>query len=436
MKRIALAALVAVLLAAWCLPAFAEDGQARQWSVSFEAAAPGETDTDRALLALLSALEAEGTFASSHGAFTLDGSFRLDKAGRSATGFRLYGREDRWIAESSLLGDVRLMFNNPAMLEFACKIREHLDLPVEQLPLLYPYVWKDALAAPSRAWAEYVRVPEGGGKVAGADLIDFAKRLAELADTDRSFRYLVSVLFEDSEDDHPLAGLPRTTATWLDKFAPNGIDVIADEHGEVWEASGWVLLTRRPDGGIASFDLPDMLGGSLISFRDTTGEDGTREISLTVSRRLDARVTLSETAGITLDISGTMAQRLPAPALHDTADGTVLHLSTVESEGGSLHLRLVPENGVWILRAADGRDMLRIRFTADACTPASWPAWQIGELDGVNLYSLNDSSLPDLVNRIREPALHGVIRLVAAAPTETVVLVMDWLEEHLLDSFE
>ncbi len=437
MKRSLLTVLLAMTLLAFCLPARAESGRAYSWSLSFETAAPGETEADRALSELLNILEAEGTWAASGGAFTLDGVFRLDPEGRSDTDFRVYGREERWIAESSLIGRTSLMFNNPAMLEFALKLRNHMGLPVERLPLLYPYVWTDALTAPVEAWGEYIRVPEGNGKISGADLLDFTKRLSELADTDRAFSCLVRAVYADSEDDRPFADLPRTLASWLDTYAPDGIDVIRDENGETWQANGWTVYSRSADGANTMISVPNPFGGSLLYLADETGTDGTRTLRLSIghsAEKLDARLTVDPEGSVTLTLSGQAATDLPMPVLRGEGEHAKLHISTIGDEGGVLDLRLDRNSGGWTLRGADGRDLLRVRFTAGRISSAVLPAWRISQLNGVNVYSLDDSSLRDLVTQVRGPVLRGGMKLVSAAPVPTVVALMDWIEANFLDT--
>ena len=435
MKRALLILLAAVVLTAWLLPASAENGRAFRWSLSFQTAAPGDTAADRAWVDLLNALSAEGTWADRGGAFTLDGRFWLDEGRRSETAFRLYGREDRWIAESPLLGGTSLMFNNPAMVEYGNKIHDHLGFPVQRLPLLYPYVWKDALAAPIGAWNEYIHVPESGGTVPLADLIDFIKRLNELSQTDRAFRHLLKAVFGDDMNPVSSPDFPRRLADWLNRLAPDGFTVTRDSEGETWDSGQWVVFRRRNDGSQTVFSFPNPLGGEMLRLSDESDGQGGREIRIVLGiggMGTDVRLTVSPEGSVVLTASGDQISSLPFLSLRESANGPVLHASSVADAGGVLSLRLDPVADGYVLRDRAGSDLLRIRLTVTDTQPAEWPAWQISDLNGVNFFSLDDSSLRELTQQVFSSFLSGGVRLVAYAPAATVVFIMDWVEDHFL----
>ena len=51
------------------------------------------------------------------------------------------------------------------------------------------------------------------------------------------------------------------------------------------------------------------------------------------------------------------------------------------------------------------------------------------EIQGVNFFSLNDSSLEELVHTLLIPAVKAAVPVIAAAPAESVAALMNWAEQ-------
>lgn len=61
--------------------------------------------------------------------------------------------------------------------------------------------------------------------------------------------------------------------------------------------------------------------------------------------------------------------------------------------------------------------------------PASVPSYNAADMVGVNLLSVNDTTLAELMQRILEPLIRGGLPLLANAPAAGVQSLMDLLSD-------
>ena len=65
-----------------------------------------------------------------------------------------------------------------------------------------------------------------------------------------------------------------------------------------------------------------------------------------------------------------------------------------------------------------------------------WPLYSYEDIQGINVFSINDETIRTLISAVLKPAVLGGIPLVAHAPVSTVSLLMDMLENAGMFSAE
>ncbi len=425
------------LIAAICLaPLFCLADTACSWEASLHISLTSGRRDLSAVIELLNALSASGTWVEQDGAFDLNASvgFR-DSEARAA--FTLGGVASHWQLTSPLLGDQALMFNNPAMIEYGNKIRNHLGIPLQWAALLYPYAWENALEAPAAAIRETFGTETGDRIVPAEDLTALAETLADLAENDRAFSHLLSAL--SFGDEGWSAADTFSEYIWevpglIETFAPDGVLVRVTGSGEKLSLLGGritqPILVR--EGGHLTFTVPDVfMGLGLVRFDGKLNEDGTGHALLTIG---DDGAVLRAEAALTADrfafsLSGSALSELRLPVFSSGGYGKTLFERKPLGDG-VFAVEIRAQDGCYTLSdTASGCEIASLFLTLQPMEPARRPDWTAEKVKGINFYSLDDSTLADLVRNAAEPMIKGLIPLVAAAPTSSVTALMDWLED-------
>ena len=413
MKKTMLFRLSALLLAL-LLPACALGESACRWEARVDVAYRSEDPALQAVIDLLNAMEFRGTWAERDGAFDLTAEAGFTGSDAKAA-FTLGGVASHWRLTSPLLGDVALMFNNPAMIEFGNKMNHHLGLPLQKAALLYPYAWEDALSAPLAAFNATFYAEEGDRLIPAETCAAFAESIAEMAATDRAFSNLIKALGEDEgEPGSEVLNLISTVTEWISMPGVEGVRIRAAGGRETWYvvARGSEVYFMTREGDNIDFMLPNVLFGGYELVGSFKLRDPGWALNLRIGSRQEPQLALEA------DFSGT---------------GTEWELSLGASGSmvGDRLSFLVTRTGE-AFRFTGGADnelyaVLTLR-TAE-WVPERWPDWTPETVTGRNFYSLDDSSLAQLVKDVAMPMVRGLVPLVAAAPTSSVTALMDWLEE-------
>ena len=408
MKKTVALFLALVLL----LPACALGESACRWEARVDVAYRSEDPALQAVIDLLNAMEFRGTWAERDGAFDLTAEAGFTGSDAKAA-FTLGGVASHWRLTSPLLGDVALMFNNPAMIEFGNKMNHHLGLPLQKAALLYPYAWEDALSAPLEAFNATFYAEEGDRLIPAETCAAFAESVAEMAATDRAFSNLIKALGEDEgEPGSEVLSLISTVTEWISMPGVEGVRIRAAGGRETWYvvARGSEVYFMTREGDNIDFMLPNVLFGGYELVGSFKPRDPGWALNLRIGSRQEPQLALEAvlsgagTEGeLSLDVSGSM---VGAP------------LSFLIARTGET-LRFTSSNEIYAV--------LTLR-TAD-WAPERWPDWTPETVTGRNFYSLDDSSLAQLARDVAVPMVRGLVPLVAAAPTSSVTALMDWLEE-------
>ena len=444
--------IAALLLAALLLVTVAGEAPA-ETALGFSCTArmplPAEDGLLSALAGLLEVSSLTGTWVEKDGSYTLEATLSVGDAQHSAS-MALDGVDSHWSLSSPLLGDTRLMFNNQAMLEFGLKMDNHLGVPLYRAAWLYPYVHRDAWAAPLAAWHRIMDAPVAAGHVPPETLLQLGEAWLALYRTDRAFSVWMDALDRDtglgSSFGEVLEGFPD----WVETCAPDGIDVETGETGDSWYAlSGDERQLLYTASGNAELTLPGFWCGEDFAFW-TEGNDfsriaepddpGAYAVRLRIGEdgeTLSVSLLLDKGSGrFTLTLGGGCLEEQAFPMVDEA--GHLVLASPGETEEGQWTLEIRrQEDGQWAFSSGgDAVPWLLVRAEAEPFTPDTWPAWNAAELPGINFFSLNDTSLEAFLRAVLPSAVKGAVPLVAAAPADAVARLMDWLEEIGLLSVE
>ncbi len=379
----------------------------------------------KGLADLAAMLRLEGVLEYDADSMDLNVDLLLDDAEETRTRFHLYGFDALWGIGSSLLGDQQVYLNMQATLEFAAKVYFHLGIPLQRAAFfLSPYIHKDAFQALRWEWEPVLFAQQGSRVIDRDTLLTLAERLSAVAEDDRSLIYWIYAVGLESGYDGAITDALAGLADWWDSFlAEDGLTITVDGDKETWTTGEYTLFTRRVKDGwtTLSVSLPATPEGYALSGFCALREEGT-----TVDA--DLRLTITQEGGSILDWR-LSADSLPT-ALPVSVPFDLTWNITGEAVPDGFHIRLEGEgqNGDFALRqldAATGETMMALRGTAIAVTPVTPLDYTTADFTGVELYSLSDASLSELVRNVARPLLEGLLPLAVRAPASACQSLMD-----------
>lgn len=381
--------------------------------------------TAAALGELLDMLQVQGTYALQGDSFDLDGSFLLDGDEETRTGLRLYGLPHRWYLRSPLLGNETAMLDMVAALEFGIKIDAHLALSLQNLFLLLPYSHQSAFAAMREAAYPVLYARETTRSVTKKQLLTLCDTLLSLSQTDRAFTYWLQSVAGLSEHPEQVTSSIRANLAgmrdWLSARMDSSMSITVKNNQETWKLRKITVFQRTWDesGEHAHISLPKLPDGSsweidwqwtrdgdtasLLITADATREDGSTLMALRVNGN-GLPVALPVNAPFTLTCEAAYAAEAPRTV-------------TLTGEGwdGDVTVRLTVSDGTRV----------RMEGTLLPWAPEVWPQWEDVIDDTWNIFSLYEHSLSDFVDAIARPMLTGAMPLLARAPVNVCVTLMD-----------
>ena len=376
---------------------------------------------------LLDAITLEGTLDRSFtGSFDLNAALTLYGLPETRTGLQMFGMDSHWCVQSSLLGDETLMINLLALLEFSIKAYSHLDIPLQRAALLAtPYVHTSAFEALVSAWNQVVGAKTGSRTITRARLLSLAGQLADIAANDRAFRYWVQAVALESGYDEVIMEVMQALPQWADEvIASGGLVITVKGSTETWRTGNTTLFTRTVENGLDvwSLTLPPLPGGYLLA---ASGQSRNTDHTFSLS--------ITEDSGGTVLSASLHASSLPE-ALPVSGPFSITVSLTGDAAGDGTHLVLEGDGAqgqvTVSLRQADAElPMVTISGQLLPYEPASVPSYTAADMVGVNLLSVNDTTLAELMQRILEPLIRGGLPLLANAPAAGVQSLMDLLSD-------
>ncbi|MGN0746626.1 MAG: hypothetical protein ACI4ML_08120 [Aristaeellaceae bacterium] len=423
------ALLVCLCLLVPCL-AGAEGVHAVRFTMEAEVNPDAYPEEDRALMTALAGLidmiSLEGTFEyNDENSIDLNVQMLLEQAEETRTTFRLYGCENTWALQSSLLGDQQLFFPLTSLLEFCMKAYFHLNVPLQRVGLLLtPYVHKDAFATFTSLWDSVMNARTGSRTIAREDVLDLAARISEAAWTDRAFTYWVMAVALESGYDTAITDAFTGMRAWADSFLDeDGVTVTVAGEDQTWSTGGTTLFSRTVRDGwtTLSLSLPASPDGYVLSGFLTMRNTG-------AILNADARLTVTLEGESILDLrfsADDLPMVIPAAGpFAFTWDAT----GAAVPEGFRLRFEGTSVDGAFTVRqldAATGETMLTLRGIAAPGQNVSPLNWTAKDLNGLAFFSVSDTTLSQFAADVLPTFAKGVLPLLAHAPVKACQTLMD-----------
>ncbi len=403
------------------------------FSMDPQAFPPEQRPLATGLADLMNILTLKGTLDQSFtGCFDLNTEWMLAGQEATRTALRLYGTEAFWGIESSLLGDEMLMVNMISLLEFSMKMYFHLEIPLQRLTLLIsPYVHTSAFDALGSAWRGVMHTQEGERTIPYDQLLALASQLAEIAEGDRAFFYWTQAVGMEAGYDETLMevmlSLPEWAETILDE---EGITVTVKGATETWRTGETTLFTRTVEDSVTawSITLPFFPNGYAFSAFYNGQPDGEHTLQVRVvddyeDTTLDCTIKSNNIPDLTREVPIAAPFSLEVEMLGDFMEEKLHLLFEGEGEGSTFSLRM--------LNAATRAPQLTMFGTLEPYTPSTAPEFTTAQLmEGMNLLSMNDVTLTQLLNAVAQPMFDGLVPILVHMPASTVQSLLDLLTEH------
>lgn len=433
-KRLAACVLILVFLPVSCLA-----WDCYNYSASFTVPGTAAGTVAEQMSLILSPLRLSGTYISSRDGFDIAGHVQYADDVRTDTTYHLYGQEGLFKVESNLWNNQPLLINVPAALEFGMKLNAHMDLNFQKLALIYHWVTQDAWRETRTIIRAVMHETETDHAVTKERIMNGAEKLNELLYEDRSLRYWLYAMETLNEAGERLSPLFETIPEYLEAFIPeDGMRVAYQDGFEIWTAGDTVMYRRLNTDleKVVEINLPGFIQGTDARFflRNVWNDD---------SSTWDTTCDLSLGEGENLILSGHMENNdfsapwpVSVPWTSDMSlSGPLLDglpfLGT--DENGLLtdrlltdHLQLRFEGEPGRVRMYSGEALLlTLDIACERFDPDEWPYHTYGESDGLNVFSLYDTSLGSFVSDIQSTAIRGIIPWIEHLPYSTVAAVMD-----------
>lgn len=434
-------AMCALLCLCLLLPTFALAEQPDATGLRFDLAFQMDPETfpeeQRSVMSgiadLMNILTLRGTLDQSFtGCFDLNTEWMLAGEEETRTSLRLYGMESCWGIESNLLGDEMLMVNMIALLEFSMKAYFHLDIPLQKLTLLVsPYVHTSALDALTSAWRQIMLAKEGKRTISRKNVLSLAQEMADIAESDRTFQYWVKALALDAGYDEAIMEFMASLPEWVGSIvSTKGISVTFKGATETWQTGETTLFTRTVEDSVTawSLTLPTTANGYDLSAYYHGQPNGEHTLYILVTDEyqetlLDCTVKADNIPDLTSEVP------IASPF-------TLMVDATGEALREELHLRFAGEGqDGWftlsMLEPVTNAPQLTLSGMLEPYIPETVPHFTSEQMStGMNLLSMNDVTLTELLGKISSPLYHGALPLLVHMPASSVQSILDLLTEH------
>lgn len=382
---------------------------------------------------LMNILTVQGTLDQSFtGCFDLNADLLLAGEEETRTNLRLYGMESCWGIESNLLGDEMLMVNMIALLEFSMKAYFHLDIPLQRLTLLVsPYVHTSALDALTSAWRRIMLAKEGKRAISRKNVLSLAQEMADIASSDRTFQYWVQALALDAGYDETIMEFMAALPEWAGSFVSSkGISVSFKGSTETWTTGKTTLFTRTVEDSVTawSLTLPTTTNGYDLSAYYNGQPNGEHTLHITMT---DAEQQTILDCTVKADNIPDLTSEVPI-----SSPFSLWVDMTGEALQESVHLRFAGEgqDGYFTLSMLEPQHnipQLTLSGMLEPYTPETVPDFTSAQMsEGMNLLSMNDVTLTELLGKISSPLFQGAVPLLVHMPASSVQSILDLLTEH------
>ena len=433
-------ALCALLCLCLLLPSLAlaeEDATGLRFDLAFQMDADAFPQEQRSVMRgiadLMNILTLQGTLERSFtGCFDLNAQVMLSQLEDTRTSLRLYGMESCWGIKSSLLGDEILMVNLVALLEFSMKAYFHLNIPLQNLTLLIsPFVHTSALDPLINSWRRVMLAKTTKRTIPRKNILSMAREMSDFAAGDDVFYYWVQALALDAGYDEAIMEFMADLPEWAKSFVSSqGVSVTFNGATETWTTGETTLFTRTIEDNVTAWSvtLPTTLNGFDASAYYNGQPDGEHTLQINITDEyqdtvLDCLVKANNIPDLTSEVPIASPFSLEVKMSGEALKNSMHLLFLGEGQDGSFTLSM--------LDPQTRTPQLTLSGTLVPYTPDVVPHFTSEQMSkGMNLLSMNDVTLTQLLNKVSDPLLHGALPLLVHMPASSVQSILDLLTEH------
>ena len=191
--------------------------------------------------------------------------------------FRFFGLPEFVGVSSDLFGDETIWLNNLLLMEFSYKTWNNLQIPMQYIALLYPYVYRSAFAQTVNAWNNRIGFPDCNTVISSQAIQEVSSLWSDIMQNDSRLIYWIAAVSALSDDhgamESEFAALPDYL---LHRIADDGDLIVSfDDDSEEWKNRNQEVLFYRSHIGnetVWRLSLPETENGYLprFSFYSTT----------------------------------------------------------------------------------------------------------------------------------------------------------------------
>ena len=163
--------------------------------------------------------------------------------------FRFYGCPSLLFLTSPVIANETLLFNMPALAEFAIKVRKSLDTPLPALALLYPHVYEYNFYNVWKAWDKYTGPADTSRKISVKNINALADAWQDLIANDQYLNVWMTALYSVTSAPEAveieLNGIPSYLKDFISAGKP--LTVKIGSGTETWRNAAGLTLFSRED---------------------------------------------------------------------------------------------------------------------------------------------------------------------------------------------
>ena len=398
---------------------------------------------------LINMLEFKGnlTFAGDNHSFDLNLEIIPVTNPDASLSFRFFGLPEFVGVSSDLFGEETIWLNNLLLMEFSYKTWNNLQIPLQYIALLYPYVYRSAFAKMASAWKKGIGSPDCDTVISSQSIQGVSSSWSDILQNDSRLIYWIAAVSALSDDHGAMESEFAALPDYLLHRVAEDEDLIVsfDDSSEEWKNRNQEVLffrTQTENETSWRLTLPETESGYLprLSFSSVTSEQAVT-LKLDGSYRQSDPDQSSRKDGLPvslLDFSFSV-DSFPAVWPCDCSFSAGLYLDSMilpqfyflckgsGSEDGAFSVHLLKPSET----EASDRTILTCSGTVVPVNASSVPDYSLSELRShESVFTINDKTMDEFIRRIRRPLFLGLLDFLNEVPPGACRNIMDDLEDY------
>jgi len=357
----------------------------------------------------------------------------------SGVDFRIYGVPAIFVFSSPLMGKETIFFNAPALLAFGNKSWSHLSLPLQYVSLVNPFIWQLSFRCLANDFEELAGFSDEERTIPAETIAQIADRWSDDIQSDLYLNeWMTAVTLSKPEETQPLISDFENLSSYLkNQVTQSGaLRVLKEGNSVVWKNSLNDVLFRKTSEKNSTgwtLDLPVTRSG----FKPYASWEKT-ENGKTYDFDLRAYYLAADSKGKDMLSLRAYGHGIPSvlPADSDFyldlfLTGEVFPNFALSVRGGTRSDGAV-SIGVYkpIVEGNDPVEIIRLEGTVQTVDALHMPLYKPGSwMYKRNIFSLNDSSMSEFIENVKEPIIKGALGFLMEVPLSFCQSLMDDLTD-------